>query len=441
MSNSPSTTRLSLVVALVLLLPLLLEGTPKGKGTKKSRATPKAAVAGSGTAERGDGRSAPGQIGVAADGVQDSFETYDQFCGAALVEKGTGNVDQAVQLLGSSISQLPNISVGWLELGSIFGAVGDTQLAHRCLRSAARLDGQDKGARSLIHEIRSRGQLPPITPSIELESNAADPAAEHQARYKRRLYERYYMLDCRMRRMRQVLNLRPQDVAALLGAAEVSSELLYHRQAVDMLQRALEVAPSNGAVFVKLVEAQVKGCVFAGWDDNFKRLEHFILQQAAAGKPVVLGPIQSTMYPLPPNVGLAICRQAGDLAHATFLNSHLPPLSHPTNLSPPLGSTNGGGGGGFLGSLWGGAGIDSSWRSVRGRLVIGYVTSHFTSSSIGREMLFLLGSHSEQVVVGGWACVCADWKMCACVFCKCVYLYVFACVYLYLRFAAAVCYE
>ena len=38
----------------------------------------------------------------------------------------------------------------------------------------------------------------------------------------------------------------------------VSGELLRHRQAVEMLQRALALDSGNGAIFVKLVEAQVK---------------------------------------------------------------------------------------------------------------------------------------------------------------------------------------
>ena len=51
---------------------------------------------------------------------------------------------------------------------------------------------------------------------------------------------------------------------------------------------------------------QVKGCVFSNWDANFKRLESFVLAQAAARKPVVLGPVQSTMYPLGPKVFLSV---------------------------------------------------------------------------------------------------------------------------------------
>ena len=50
----------------------------------------------------------------------------------------------------------------------------------------------------------------------------------------------------------------------------------------------------------------MKGCVFSNWDANFKRLESFVLAQAAAGNPVVLGPVQSTMYPLGPKVSLSV---------------------------------------------------------------------------------------------------------------------------------------
>ena len=303
---------LRMSIAVTLMFPLLnaAAGAKVGRGQAQD-ANDGGTFMGGGLGERG-----AGDREVRA---EDTKELYDQFCGAALVEKGTGQVDQAVQLLGSTISQMPNITVCWFELGIILGSLRDVNLAQRCLRTAARLDRHERKAYALIHELQRSGQLPPISPSIEFESDANDPAVKHQNRYKRRLYERYYYLDCRMRRLQQTLNEKPHDVPALLGVAEVSSELLYHREAVDMLQRALAVEPDNGAVFVKLVEAQVKGCVFKNWDDNFLRLEEFILRQAAAGKPVVLGPIQSTMYPLPPNVGLAICKQGGAQAHAAVV--------------------------------------------------------------------------------------------------------------------------
>lgn len=243
---------LRMLTALVIVLSMLGDGA---SGSAKKRSGKSKAPTG-----RGD-RVEQGTGDAVTDGsVGDVMETYDQFCGAALVEKGLGNADQAIQLLGTTIAQVPNISVGWLELGAIFGAVGDVQLARRCLRSAARLDWNDKSAARLIQDLVSHGRFPPISPAIELDS-PADAAAEHQNRYKRRLYERYYMLDCRMRRLRQALSLRPDSVRHLLAAAEVSGELLYHKQAVDMLQRALAIDSGNGAVFVKLVEAQVKRCV------------------------------------------------------------------------------------------------------------------------------------------------------------------------------------
>jgi predicted TPR repeat methyltransferase len=64
-------------------------------------------------------------------------------------------MDQAVELLGRAVSVMPNIAVGWIELGAIFGAVGDAPLAQRCLRSALRIDRYDKIALSLMHEIQS----------------------------------------------------------------------------------------------------------------------------------------------------------------------------------------------------------------------------------------------------------------------------------------------
>jgi len=398
--------KVGVLLALALVLPMLGGGADGKSSTRKSRAAPEPPPSGD-SARPGAGGTGTGSAGGAAGDV---MEAYDQFCGAALVEKGLGNADQAIQLLGATIAQVPNVSVGWLELGAIFGAIGDTQLARRCLRSAARLDSHDEQALGLMRQLSARGGLPPIAAAIELDS-PTDAAAEHQNRYKRRLYERYYMLDCRLRRLRQALNLRPDSVGALVAAAEVSGELLYHRQAVDMLQRALELDSGNGAIFVKLVEAQVKGCVFSKWDDNFKKLEDFILAQAAAGLPVVLGPIQSTMYPLPPNVGLAICRQAGEQAQAAVVRSGHTPFSHPSALSPLPGDTAPEGITGVLGSFFGGGGGGGGAAGAAergGRLVVGYVTSHFTSSSIGREMLFLLGAHAAHAVAAHCYALNAD---------------------------------
>ena len=94
-------------------------------------------------------------------------------------------------------------------------------------------------------------------------------------------------------------------------------------------------------------------------------------------------------------VGLAICKQGGEQAEAAVRsharNTRLP---HPTALAPPADS--GSASAGLLGSLWGSVGANGGVGGG-GRLTVGYVTSHFTSSSIGREMLFLLGSHLATV--------------------------------------------
>jgi hypothetical protein len=243
---------LIVALALVVLLDGTAEGANRGRGKGKAKVPQD-------TAAIGGGGAAAGPAGQTGQGLrpEDMWEWHDQSCGAALVEKLTGNYDQAVQMLGSLISQVPNVTATWLELGAIFGGVDDGALARRCLRTATRLDRHETKAAAALRDLRLHGRLPPLVPSLDLGGDGADPAAEHQSRYKRRLYERYYHLDCRMRRLQQTLNLNPRDVAALLGSAEVSSELLYHNEAVDMLERALVVEPSNGPVFVKLVEAQV----------------------------------------------------------------------------------------------------------------------------------------------------------------------------------------
>ena len=73
--------------------------------------------------------------------------------------------------------------------------------------------------------------------------------------------------------------------------------------------RTLEEPRSKEAVTACEALAQIKGVLFKDWDANFLRLERVILQQIRAGAPATLGPIQSTMYPLHPQVSLAICAQ------------------------------------------------------------------------------------------------------------------------------------
>lgn len=153
----------------------------------------------------------------------------------------------------------------------------------------------------------------------------------------------------------------------------------------------------------------MKGCVFENWDANFQQLEEFILRQAAAGQPVVLGPIQSSMYPLPPKVGLAICKQAGDQAHGAVMGSGHKPFTYP-GAPRHLGGgelatgKSDGAGNPLVSFFFGGAGGDAQGS----QLGVGYVTSHFTSSSIGREMLFLLGAHSKRAVAAHCYALNAD---------------------------------
>lgn len=172
------------------------------------------------------------------------------------------------------------------------------------------------------------------------------------------------------------------------------------------------------------LSVQVKGCVFENWERNFERLEDVILSSLEAGEPSPLAPIQvpqepvsipsapipalrtpcvvvyvlqrlrqtflqyltrfhciqcafimkslfplqATMYPLAPRVALAICTQLGAQAAAaarTALPAALPLPPAPTAAAV---------------------------------LRVAYVTSHFTSSSIGREMLFLIGAHDRARV-------------------------------------------
>ena len=135
--------RLLAGAATVLLLLVLALGAAGAKKGKAGRGQAKGKGQG-----RGDGSS----------GAADVADVYDHWCGAALVEKGTGQVDAAVQRLGAAVAQLPNVSAGWLELGAMLGSLGDVPLAQRCLpavRSAARAGSRH--ARSFLRSLR-RGQ-------------------------------------------------------------------------------------------------------------------------------------------------------------------------------------------------------------------------------------------------------------------------------------------
>ena len=95
--------KVGVLLALALVLPILGGGADGKSGTRKSRVAPEPPPNGD-SARQGVRGAGPGGAGGAAGDV---MEAYDQFCGAALVEKGLGNADQAIQLLGATIGPLP----------------------------------------------------------------------------------------------------------------------------------------------------------------------------------------------------------------------------------------------------------------------------------------------------------------------------------------------
>jgi protein O-GlcNAc transferase len=298
-------------------------------------------------------------------------QVYDKLCGQALVEKGLGLEGIARKMFSDAIRIGPNISVAWVEIGLLFGASGNPVLAHKCLVTASRIFPEDDLPRSLNLEIRaSGGRFEPIRKSISLdgEGTGNDAARDHQRKYKRKLYDRYYELETAKRRLRQAIAENPGHAGLLLEASTMSVDLLDHKGSIRLLQAALALRPDDGTLFVKLVEAQVKGCIFDDWDANFRRLAEVVLAQVRSGTMSALGPIQSTMYPLDAEVSLAVCSQLGEAHDAAALRRHPHPLPHSADLGP------------------------------RRILRVAYMTSHFTSSSIGREMLFLLAAHDPGAV-------------------------------------------
>ena len=197
-------------------------------------------------------------------GRQVRNDDFDRLCGEAMVEKGLGNLKSAIKLFASSILLSPPESFVWYEMGRVFAGSGDQRMALRCLMTAARLHRSTEIVESLVALKTRPESFPTITPTIDLSvgegggggGGGGSEAQQHQTKYKRKLYDKYFRLDCSMKRYMQQLNNTPHDVDMLVAAAEVSIELLYHRQAVRMLQHAMELKPQDGTVFTKLVDAQ-----------------------------------------------------------------------------------------------------------------------------------------------------------------------------------------
>jgi tetratricopeptide (TPR) repeat protein len=298
-------------------------------------------------------------------------QTYDRLCGQALVEKAMGSTEIAIKMLHDAILVAPNISIAWMEIGQLYGSSAESEVADRCLTTASRLFSEDRTPIGLRKDLRILGgRFEPVRATISLDGEGSEDGAarDHQRKYKKRLYDRYYELDTANRRLRQTIAETPGHVGLLLEAATVSADLLDHKGAIRLLQAALALRPDDGTLFVKMVESQVKGCIFDDWDDNILRLSEVVLQQVRTGTMSALGPIQSTMYPVSVDVSLAVCRQLGEAHDAAARRGRPRPLPHPADLGP---------------------------RRV---LRVAYMTSHFTSSSIGREMLFLLAAHDPAAV-------------------------------------------
>jgi tetratricopeptide (TPR) repeat protein len=347
--KSIACSSLWLLLALQISLLCALDGVRKGKSGEKL---------------------APSESGDST-----SENAYDQLCGTSIVEKELGNEAEAVQGFASAVGLAPNVSVAWYEIGAILGSWGVSPDAERSLLTSLRLNKRDEKAIQTLRELRAgHGRLPPLQPSIDLgggnfsELNAEQRAAkEHQSRYKRRLYERYFTLEVARRRHTQQLAYDVNSVGSIMSLATIHTELLDYRKAVELYQQASVLRPGDDSIFIRQINAQIKGCVFDKWDDSFLRLEKLILSQVSRGQKPSLGAIESTVYPLSPAVGLAICRFLGtsNQRNADKLRLQMRAPLPPVQMSLQKG----------------------------GMLSVSYVTSHFTSSSIGREMLFLVGAH------------------------------------------------
>ena len=151
-----------------------------------------------------------------AESVPDTIRAHDQLCGQATVAKGLGEFDAAIQRFAQAAALLPNSTVAWTELGIVFAHAGDSLLAERCLMAATRTDaapGVERASpdpRRLRRSFAAYGwKFEPVRKTIHLgdETPGAvgedDEGVQHERRYRLRLYERFYELDCALRRLRQ----------------------------------------------------------------------------------------------------------------------------------------------------------------------------------------------------------------------------------------------
>jgi len=100
------------------------------------------------------------------------------------------------------------------EIALIFGAGGplNAVTADRCLGTAHRIDPKFTNSNAMRRELRAKGSFPPEKPYVDLGDESVNSkmsaeersAREHQSRYKRRLFERYYTMEASVKRHLQV---------------------------------------------------------------------------------------------------------------------------------------------------------------------------------------------------------------------------------------------
>jgi tetratricopeptide (TPR) repeat protein len=174
--------------------------------------------------------------------------------GAALNRLGRGA--EAEPLLRHALAEEPNYAKGHEELGRALLQQGRTEEAVASFREALRVDPKQQSAQlALVQALGECGR----EEEAEAEMQAflqADPtrgrlarAAQHQRAGRLEEAEKIY---------REILQRDPQNVEALRLLALIAMQSEHYGQAVELLKRAVEIAPDFLAGWIDLARAQLE---------------------------------------------------------------------------------------------------------------------------------------------------------------------------------------
>ncbi len=174
--------------------------------------------------------------------------------GAALNRLGRGA--EAEPLLRRAVEEQPDYAKGHEELGRALLQLGRSDEAIAALRRAVAIDPRLQPAQlALVHALAEAGR--------ELEAEAAmqaflraDPARELLA--EAATHQRAGRLEPAEAAYREIIRRDPRHVEALRLLALIAIQTEHHGQAVQLLERAVEIAPDFLAAWVDLSRAHLE---------------------------------------------------------------------------------------------------------------------------------------------------------------------------------------